>query len=351
MTQSSRSVYHLALRDMHAVAGARFEERDEWILPADYGNPGAEYAALREAAVVFDRSHRSRFLVTGTDAEVVLGKVLQGHPNELDEGRAMRTVALDGQGNIRDLVLAARTGGIAYLISAEPGQRAETLERLRAAAESDFDVRFEDRTESTCLIGLAGPAASEIARAHLSDGLPARLQLLGSVTFEFHGFRAMATRTSDTGEDGFELTLAPAVAQHVVETLMEAGVRPAGSTALESARVESCIPAFAPDLQTGLSPAEADLDVLLGIPGGRDRQVLSALLLDAEAPPPPGSEIREGETLVGVLRSCVRSFGLNATIGLGIIESQRAQPGRQLSINARGATVVAKPFYRRRPQG
>jgi aminomethyltransferase len=348
MKQTPRSLFHLGLRDLHSAAGARFEERDGWMVPADYGDPRREYAALREAAVAFDRSQRSRLLVTGTDAAVVLGRVFEGRLDELGEGRAMRTVALDGQGHIRDLALVARTGGIAYLVTGEPGQRAETLGRLRDAAETDFDVRIDDRTETTGMVGLAGPAAAAIARTHLSDGLPARLPLLGIVTFEFHGFRAMAMRTSDTGEDGFELMLAPAVAQHVLQTLQEAAVRIAGATVLEMARVESCIPAFAPDLEGGLSPAEADLDTLLGIRGGGEGRILSALLIEGDEPANVGTGIVDGTQAAGLLRSCVRSYGLNATIGLGIIDSQRAQPGRQFRIDASTATVVAKPFYRRR---
>lgn len=348
MTNAPRSLFHLGLRDLHAAAGARLAEQDGWMLPADYGDAHAEYAALREAAVVFDRSHRSRILVTGTDAAVILARVFAGHPEELEEGRSMRALALDPLGNIRDLVLVSRTGGIAYLVIGEPGQRHETLERLRDAVENDFDVRIDDRTETTCLLGLVGPAAAEVARVHLSDGLPSRLALLGTVTFELHGFRAMATRTSDTGEDGFEFMLAPAVAQHVLQTLNEAGVRFAGATVLEMARVEGCIPAFRPDLEPGLSPAEADLDTILDIEGGREGRILTALLVDGDEVLAAGTELLDGNAVAGTIRSCVRSFGLNATIGLGIIDTQRAQPGRQFTIDNSTATVVAKPFFRRR---
>src|SRR6185436_9648435 len=116
----------------------------------------------------------------------------------------------------------------------------------------------------------------------------------------------------------------------------------------EMARVESCIPAFRPDLEPGLTPAEADLDTILGIEGGRDERILSALLLDGDQVPEAGTEVTAQGAIAGTLRSCVRSFGLNATIGLGIIDTQRAQPGRQFTIGESTATVVAKPFYRRR---
>ena len=137
-----------------------------------------------------------------------------------------------------------------------------------------------------------------------------------------------------------------AVAQHLIETLQPAAPL-AGLQATEIARVEAAVPAFVPDLEPGLSPAEADLDVLLEIPGGADGRVLSGMILEGD-PLPPGSPISVDGEAVGELRSCLRSPGLNATIGLGIISSRRALPGTQFSVAGIPATVVAKPFYRRR---
>lgn len=342
------AVYHLALRDLHAAAGAKFAMATGWSLPMEYatGLP-EEYSALRGRAVVFDRSQRSRFLVTGTDALDVLRRVFAGHVEEIDEGRAMRTVALDEEGELRDIALVARTGGIAYLVSGEPGQRAETMERLHAAVGPDFDVRIDDRTESTCLIGLAGPGAAEVVASQMAEAVPGRLQSLHCVTFQFHGFRGFAVRTSDTGEDGFEFMVAPAVAQHLIETLREAGVPLCGNAALEAARVEACVPAFDPDLLTGLSPAEADLDVLLELPPGREGRTLSAVVLDGD-PVAAGTPILMDGAVVGEIRSCLWSPGLNTTAGLGIIDSRRAFPGQSFTAGTTGGTVVVKPLYRRR---
>ena len=197
MTSPPERVFHLALRGLHTAAGATFRTRWGWSLPERYGDPSAEYAALRERAVVIDRSQRSRFLVTGTDAAVVLGKVYAGYVEEVEEGRAMRTVALDERGTIRDVAVIARTGGIAYLVIGEPGQREEMLGRLTAAVEADFDVRIDDRTESTCLIELAGPAAEPAARANLEVGCRPGRKPCTARRSSSSGFRSLAIRTSD----------------------------------------------------------------------------------------------------------------------------------------------------------
>jgi aminomethyltransferase len=343
-------VYHLALRDLLAAAGARFVTHTGWSVPGDYGDPAAEYAAIREGAAVVERSQRSRFMVTGTDAGVLLGRVFAGYVDELEEGRAMRSVALDEAGNIRDVVLIARTGGIAYLVCGEPGQREETLARLNAAKEDDFDVEVGDRTLTTCLIGITGPNAANTAREFLADAVPAHLRAMQCVASQFHGFRSLALRTSKTGEDGFELMLAPAVAQHAIETLRAAGVPLAGFAAQETGRVEACIPAFEPDLMTGLTPAEADIDALFELPsdGATAPRLLSALLIDGTGPVSAGTPLNVEDSQAGEVRSCVHSPSLNATIGLGIVDARYTSPGQRLELAGGAATVIAKPFLRRR---
>lgn len=342
---------HLPLEQVLERHGARFGAANGWLVPLDFGSAEAEYTALRWDAAAFDRSSRSRVLVTGTDAQVVLAAVFGENISDLEEGRAIRAAALDENGIIRDLALVARTGGIAYTVIAEPGQRQETLKRLQSAAGSDFDVQVEDRTERTCLLGIAGPRAEAVVQEHIAESLAGRLGALHCAAFQFHGFRGLAIRTSDTGEDGFDLLLATAVAEHLIDLLATAGVRLCGQTALESARVEACIPAFSPDLEPGLTPAEADLDVLLGIPGGSASRTLAPLLFDTPELPPQGTELQLDGSPVGTVRSAVRSFGLNAMAGLGIIDTAAATPGRELLASNVRATVVTKPLYRRRTQG
>lgn len=341
----------LALGDTHVAFGARMGARRGWEVPLGYGDLGQEYAALRESVVAFDASWRSRVMVTGGDAVEVLRGALAGHPEDLEEGRAGRFAMLDEAGDLADLVLVARTGGAAYLVSGEPERRGELLRRLGAAVGEGYEVRVEDRTAMTCAVALAGPAAAARTAEFVAEALPGRLAPLHCAAFEFHGFRALAIRTSDTGEDGFVLVLAPVVASHLLGTLRSAGIVLAGWEALESARVEACIPAWEPDLAPGLSPAEADLDVLLGIAGGREGRILAAFLL--EGPPvSAGTPVRGSDgRQVGEVRSCVFAMGLNAAAGLAIIEAAAAFPGAELVAGGSRLSVAAKPLYRRRMEG
>lgn len=341
-------INRLALHAVHEALGATFGLRAGWRLPETYGDSEDEYARLRSNAVAFDRSDRTRLLLSGTDAAAVLGAVFGEGASELEEGRAMRAAALDGNGRIADLVLIARTGGIAYMVMGEPGRGATTLAMLEAAVGADYDVVIQDRTATTCLVGIAGPGAAEAAARHVNEGLPPRLPSMHASPFEFHGYRALAIRTSALGEDGFELMVAPPVAEHLLGLLEAAGIGLAGAGAQEIARIEAGVPAFTPDLETGLTPAEAGLSEALGLPLETPARTLSALLFEGNVTPPVGTPAVAGEQVVGELRSCASSFALDAAAGLAILNRDRSHPGTAISVGGEKALVAQKPLYRRR---
>ena len=340
-------IRHLALREFHESAGAVFAPSHGWSLPRHYGDPGAEHAAIRTSAAAFDASAESRFIVSGTDAEDVLAGAFGEGVRDLEEGRAARALALAREGTIEDAALVARTGGIAYTVTGHPLRRFATLARLEAAAETGFDARIDDRTDSTCLIGVTGPAAAEAIAAHVTPSLPPRLPALHAVAFEFHGFRALAIRTSESGEDGFAFVLAPAVALHLLETLTDAGITLGGRDALETARVEAGIPAAVPDLE-GLTAAQAELGALAGSPRDDPDRLLAAVLIEGDAIPRSGTALHAETLDAGELRSAVRSRSLDGIAGFAVLDQAYATPGTVLRVEETSAVVVQKPIYRRR---
>ena len=345
---SETEVNRLALHAVHEALGATFGLRAGWRLPETYGDSEDEYARLRSSAVAFDRSDRTRLLVSGTDASAVLKAVFGQAAGELEEGRAVRAAALDAGGRIADLALIARTGGIAYMVMGEPGRGATTLAMLEGAVGREYDVVIQDRTATTCLVGIAGPGAAEAAARHVNEALPPRLPSMHAAPFEFHGYRALAVRTSALGEDGFEFMVAPPVAEHLLGLLEAGGVGLAGLAAQEIARIEAGIPAFTPDLETGLTPAEAGLSEALGLPGETPSRLLCALLFEGSRTPPVGTPAVADEQVVGELRSGARSFALDAAAGLAILNRDRSRPGTAISVGGERALVAQKPLYRRR---
>lgn len=345
---SAQNASRLVLNDMHVAAGATFAESTGRWLPAHYGDSLAEYGAIRGSAAAIDRSSTSRLLITGSDSGRLLTRIFGDTVGELHEAEVVRAVATNDGGMVRDFVLVARTGTNAFLVIGEPGQRRETVDRLRGAKSPDWDASVDDRTETTCLVGIVGPEATSVVSNYLSEGLADRVPAMHCVAFEALGFRSLAIRISDTGEDGFALMLAPGVARHAFESVRAGGVPLAGQHAQNIARVEACIPAFSPDLEVGLNPAEADLAGLVSAGSGPVRRMLSALVVDGDIEPATGVPITLGPTAVGEVRSSVRSPLLDSTIALGVVEARCSLPGTVLDVAGSPAKVVTKPFYRRR---
>ena len=103
-------INRLALHSVHEAFGATFALERGWRLPKTYGDSEDEYARLRSKAAAFDRSDRTRLLVSGTDAALLLEAVFGEVARELDEGQSVRAAALSKSGNITDLSLIARMG-------------------------------------------------------------------------------------------------------------------------------------------------------------------------------------------------------------------------------------------------
>ena len=91
-----------------------------------------------------------------------------------------------------------------------PGRGATTMAMLEAAVGEGYDVAIQDRTTTTCLVGIAGPLAAEAAAQHVNEGLPPRLPSMHASPFEFHGYRALAIRTSRRRRGRFRVHGRPA---------------------------------------------------------------------------------------------------------------------------------------------
>ena len=72
---------------VHQHAHATFRAVDGWELPAAYGDPIAECAAVRQSAGLIDGSHRGRLDVTGADRASFLHRLCSNDINRLRPGQ------------------------------------------------------------------------------------------------------------------------------------------------------------------------------------------------------------------------------------------------------------------------
>ena len=106
------------LEEAHRRAGARLVGREGCVVPASYGDAGAEYEAVRGGAGLFDLSSRGRVEVSGGEAVMFLNGMLTNDVAKLEEGAWMHAAFPNPQGRLVAAARIIRRGG-AFLFDTE----------------------------------------------------------------------------------------------------------------------------------------------------------------------------------------------------------------------------------------
>ena len=124
------------------------------------------------------------------------------------------------------------------------------------------DAVAVDTSARYALIAIQGPAAREVLQP--LTGADLAMKYYWFATGEVAGVRATISRTGYTGEDGYEVFVAPAYAARVWDALVDAGrsvdLRPAGLGARDTLRLEAAMRLYGNDIDDTTSVLEADLE-------------------------------------------------------------------------------------------
>src|SRR5262245_51144469 len=82
------------------------------------------------------------------------------------------------------------------------------------------------------------------------------------------GAEAIVSRTGYTGEDGFEVYVAPEHGPRIFRKLVDAGVMPAGLGARDTLRLEAKMALYGNDIDHTTTPLEADLGWIVKLEKG-----------------------------------------------------------------------------------
>lgn len=337
-----------------------------WSMPVQYGGVLDEHRAVRQRAGLFDVSHMGEIRVAGPGAEAFLQRLTPNNVERLAPGRAHYSGLLNERGGYLDDLLVYRQGDEEFLIVVNA-----------ANAESDFDwirghasdgVTVEDVSADYALLALQGPRALDIL-ARLTDTELEEIRYYRFARGRVADRDAILSRTGYTGEDGFELYVAPDDAPAIWRRLLEAGepegLVPAGLGARDTLRLEAGMALYGHELDAKTTPWEAGLDWVVKLDTG-DFIGRRALLEQQEtgvARRLIGFEVegrgiaREGHSVlvdggpVGGVTSGTFSPTFEKALGMAYVPADIAEPGRQVEIEVRGrrlpARLVALPFYRR----
>ncbi|THG36242.1 glycine cleavage system aminomethyltransferase GcvT [Glaciibacter flavus] len=372
------------LHQTHVDSGASFTDFAGWQMPVRYSSDLAEHHAVRSHAGIFDLSHMGEILVIGPEAAEALDYALAGRLSAIEHGQAKYTLLLGRDGGVIDDLVVYRTGDDRFMVVANASNREVVVEELLQRT-SPFDAEVEDESDDIALVAVQGPDALEILQQTPGFGVQgpgldgddfvsavAGLKYYRSLPAEFEGGPVLIARTGYTGEDGFELYLAPERAEALWSALRETGgsrLVPAGLASRDTLRLEAGMPLYGHELGTDTFPAQAGLGrvVALGKEGdfvGREAsergpeegaRVLVGLIAEGRRAGRAGYAVfatTDAGEPVGEITSGALSPTLGHPIAMAYVAPDSAEPGTELYIDVRGtrvaASVTALPFYKRR---
>ncbi|MER6982805.1 glycine cleavage system aminomethyltransferase GcvT [Streptomyces carpinensis] len=371
-TSASSPLRHTALDAVHRSLGATMTDFAGWDMPLRYGSERDEHVAVRTRAGLFDLSHMGEITVSGPQAAALLNHALVGNIASVGVGRARYTMICRADGGILDDLIVYRLADNEYMVVANASNAQVVLDALTERA-AGFDAEVRDDRDNYALIAVQGPESPGILASLTDadlDGLKYYAGLPGTVA----GVPALIARTGYTGEDGFELFVAPADAEKLWQALTDAGAGaglvPCGLSCRDTLRLEAGMPLYGHELSTALTPFDAGLGRVVKFDKEGDfvgREALLAAAERAAAQPPrvlvglvaegrrvprSGYSVVAGGEVIGEVTSGAPSPTLGKPIAMAYVDAAHAAPGTAgVGVDIRGKhepyEVVPLPFYKR----
>ncbi|HUF50390.1 MAG TPA: aminomethyltransferase family protein, partial [Longimicrobiales bacterium] len=200
-------------------------------------HPDREYAAVRNAAALFDISPLYKYQIRGPDAERLLDRMVTRDVTACRIGQVVYTPWCDAHGKVIDDGTISRLAPDSFRLTSADS----SLRWLRMNAVG-LNVDVRDVSEQIAALALQGPLSRDILQHDVAADLTG-LGFFRLVETTLRGVPITVSRTGYTGDLGYELWLdaqhAPAVWDALIDTGTAYGITPAGIWALDIARIEA----------------------------------------------------------------------------------------------------------------
>ena len=273
-----RSPLHHALARHGAVFGAPTGwERPLWYAEQDYErSPPYSYGAqpwwpwaAREARALCERvgllelSPFTKIQVAGRDAERLLQNLCAGDVSRAP-GTVVYTQMLNRRGGIEADVTVTRVAECEFWVTSGAATRTRDLRWLRRSIDRAVQVTVTDLTSAYAVIGVMGPRARTVLQSISDSDLSAEaFPFATSRPIDVGAAVVRAARVSYVGELGWELYVPTEFAEHVHQTVCDAGVEHGlahvGHWCVDACRLEKGYRHWGHDIGPDDSPLEAGL--------------------------------------------------------------------------------------------
>jgi len=335
----------------HRALGAKMVPFGGWEMPLSYSAGTLdEHLACRQGAVAFDVSHLGTVQVTGPDALERLQWAFTNDLGKIGPGRAQYTHLLDeSDGSVLDDIIIWWVDEETFDVM----PNASNTDRVRHA------IGGQETTHSRAIIAVQGPHARE--RLATISPAAAAVKKFRIERIQIGGVPCVVAGTGYTGEEGVEIAVPADAAEGVWQSLLDAGVLPAGLGARDTLRLEAALPLHGHELGAGITPLQAGLGWVVAWMKGDFRgrsalevehaqgveRLLRGIVTDGRRPPREGCDVLIDGSRVGSVTSGNFSPVLGHGISLAFLPP-KIEMGTAVAIDVRGTllpgTVVATPF-------
>jgi glycine cleavage system aminomethyltransferase T len=347
-----------ALHDEHLALGANMDRFGGWWRPWNYGDPVAEYWAVREGVSLGDVSTLGKLVVSGPDAVEALERIYPNHVHDIKAGRSRYVLILNERGHLIDDGMIVRESDTRFVLTFTSGGASAAEMWTRDWIETwGLDVRVMDRTASLGAINVTGPLAGELMQR---AGIAEPPKFLQHRHLTVAGVPCHVMRLSFTGEASFELHHARSRSVELWRALMELGrdlgIRPHGLQALFGMRLEKGHIIIGMDTELDTTPRRVHMDWAIKMEKADflgkaalartaelpDERRLFGFTMDGEAPIEGTPIIHEGRVM-GNVTSTWTSPLLGKAVMLGWLKYTPWPT--TVTIDGREAHVTDTPFY------
>jgi aminomethyltransferase len=366
MTQSTGPLKATPLNAAHRRMGAKMVDFGGWDMPVQYSGILDEHHAVRKSVGLFDVSHMGEIEIRGPESFALTDFVTTNAVAKLQAGQAQYSGLLYEHGGFVDDILVHKVADDHYFICVNASNQDKDYEHIAAENGRNAKVEFaSERYAQLAIQGPKGPAtlqkltATDLAPIqyyHFTDGLVS-------------GTPARIARTGYTGEDGFEIYVAPEQAERIWNEILDAGaefgIKPCGLGARNTLRLEAKMALYGHEIHASITPYEADLGWIVKLDKGdfigkaalaKQKQQgitrkLAGFEMTGRGIGRDGYEVYLDGAAAGWVTSGGPSPTLGKNIGLCYLPTDRAKPGQQIQIMIRNqpveAVTVPAPFYKR----
>jgi aminomethyltransferase len=360
-------------------------------MPVQYSSQSvsASHHFTRNHASLFDVSHMVQHRFSGPGSNAFLERVTPACIAGLETNRnTLSTLLWPVKGGIVDDTIITRQGPESFHVVTNAGCREKDLQYFEEQLK-EFKKEGGRKVkwwvlEGWGLIALQGPSSEDILSSILVEPEEIKLKELYFGQSKFIKVKLLSGETSSpllvsrggyTGEDGFEISIPPAEAVAVTETLLqsatEENLQLAGLGARDSLRLEAGMCLYGHDLDDTTTPVEAALSWVIG----KDRRTSGGfhgaevilrqltpkskggsgverrrigLIIDG-APAREGADIvdEKGDKIGNITSGCP-SPTLGKNIAMGYIKDGFHKSGTNVEVVVRGkkrkAQVTKMPF-------